>query len=860
MASSDVSLASEHVQRLLQCAVCLELFKQPKILPCQHTFCLRPCLEGLVDHRTRSIRCPECRADHFVPRSGVTGFPNNLTVIGFLELSQNSSRANDDRGRSERGGGGGDAGVVEAAPDNSSRGSASQQLHQMALRAASPPTMPVDAAGAEGGGCSVCHAEGRITRCGHCDQLVCNECRRIHIEQVKVDLSCLISQVRRGLPQITEQILTMGRKGTRLQNNCECVKVEITEAMEKHIRELKARERTLREDVDSFLMGELRTIRTYQENAEVEIASLASFCDSAESMLSMNRPIPDGDLMEMKRQSQEHVETVNCYEDGTIRPPNLKQIQASLESPFLSSTIGNFGDLIITSRTSGQREATSNVREPLPSMLDVPPSRRTRASVPPQAEHRPAVVLEVPAISARANSNSPREVRRLRQPSVYFADETPPREEDNTSRWDALSRSMRPNRRSRQERNSDTRIAALMGNDRPTLSQVMRNRARHRSLGALPATSEYSDEESPPREETQGRTIRDDAEEDSSFTDPLSSTYPGARSGQFLPPSVRFDIDLNDRGDDIDDSGNLGLFQNSNSPSIYVNSPRNRYNQKGTAVVRFGDRGSEPKSFTWPRGVAVSPMDDHIFVSDSSNHRVQVFDNSGKYLKSFGTYGQGNGEFDCLAGIAINGLGQIIIADRYNHRVQVLDRNGRFQCSFGSEGSSEGQLNYPWGVACDNMGFIYVCDKENHRIQVFQSNGAFVRTFGHYGNRSGQFENPHYIAVSPDNKVYVSDSSNHRIQVFSIYGDFLFSFGICGTLRGQMKFPRGLAIDHQGFVVVADSGNNRIQIFRGDGRFYTMFGSWGSENGHFKGLEGVAILANGNIVVSDRENHRIQIF
>jgi hypothetical protein len=79
---------------------------------------------------------------------------------------------------------------------------------------------------------------------------------------------------------------------------------------------------------------------------------------------------------------------------------------------------------------------------------------------------------------------------------------------------------------------------------------------------------------------------------------------------------------------------------------------------------------------------------------------------------------QGEGEFDCLAGITVNGLGQIIIADRYNHRIQIFDRGGNFQRAFGSEGVSDGELNYPWGVACDNMGFIYVCDKENHRIQV----------------------------------------------------------------------------------------------------------------------------------------------
>lgn len=92
--------------------------------------------------------------------------------------------------------------------------------------------------------------------------------------------------------------------------------------------------------------------------------------------------------------------------------------------------------------------------------------------------------------------------------------------------------------------------------------------------------------------------------------------------------------------------------------------------QKNRQLSEIGSRGSEPGLFTWPRGVAVGP-DNSIVVADSSNHRVQVFDANGKFLKEFGQYGSGEGEFDCLAGVAVNRIGQYIIADRYNHRIQV---------------------------------------------------------------------------------------------------------------------------------------------------------------------------------------------
>lgn len=106
----------------------------------------------------------------------------------------------------------------------------------------------------------------------------------------------------------------------------------------------------------------------------------------------------------------------------------------------------------------------------------------------------------------------------------------------------------------------------------------------------------------------------------------------------------------------------------------------------------------------------------HFIVRNSFS--VQVFDSNGIFVKEFGQYGNGEGEFDCLAGVAVNRIGQYIIADRYNHRIQVLDPSGRFLRAFGSQGTADGKFNYPWGVTIDALGFIYVCDKENHRVQV----------------------------------------------------------------------------------------------------------------------------------------------
>ncbi len=76
----------EEFDKLLSCAICRKRFNNPKLLPCQHSFCMEPCMEGLVDYVKRLVKCPDCRAEHRIPYNGIQGFPTNYTLQKFLEL------------------------------------------------------------------------------------------------------------------------------------------------------------------------------------------------------------------------------------------------------------------------------------------------------------------------------------------------------------------------------------------------------------------------------------------------------------------------------------------------------------------------------------------------------------------------------------------------------------------------------------------------------------------------------------------------------------------------------------------------------------------------------------------------------
>ena len=63
--------------------------------------------------------------------------------------------------------------------------------------------------------------------------------------------------------------------------------------------------------------------------------------------------------------------------------------------------------------------------------------------------------------------------------------------------------------------------------------------------------------------------------------------------------------------------------------------------------------------------------------------RVSLFSSDGTHLRSFGREGQRNGEFKFPTGIAFDSIGNILVADCFNHRVQIFDENGNFLGSFG---------------------------------------------------------------------------------------------------------------------------------------------------------------------------------
>jgi DNA-binding beta-propeller fold protein YncE len=240
-----------------------------------------------------------------------------------------------------------------------------------------------------------------------------------------------------------------------------------------------------------------------------------------------------------------------------------------------------------------------------------------------------------------------------------------------------------------------------------------------------------------------------------------------------------------------------------------------KFDKDGKFLARWGgEPSSQEGQFYYPRGLATGP-EGHVYVSDSGNNRIQKLDADGTPMKAWGKFGfawrgADMGKFDVPWGVATDQEGNLYVSDTSNSRVQKFKSDGTPLLKWGRDGSYDGAFFFPRGVAVDFVGNIYVADESNNRIQKFDSRGSFLAKWGREGSGPGQFKSPWGVACDKLGHVYVVDSGNHRIQKFDGSGTFLCQWGNRGVTEGQVNFPCGIAVDAEGHVYVVDSGNNRV--------------------------------------------------
>ncbi len=199
-------------------------------------------------------------------------------------------------------------------------------------------------------------------------------------------------------------------------------------------------------------------------------------------------------------------------------------------------------------------------------------------------------------------------------------------------------------------------------------------------------------------------------------------------------------------------------------------------------VVVFNPKHEQEAAFgaevlVCPGGVAIDRENRFVYVADPGNDVVDVFDaDHYKFLRQVGKPSKKHdqtepGTFSLPESVAVDRDGNVYVTDTFNDRVEMFDADGKFISTFGKNGDGPADFERPKGIAVDGDGHIWVVDAAQNMVKVFNQQGRLLIYFGGQGYYPGQFMGPWGIAIGPSNQIVVSETFPGRVQVFRYITD-----------------------------------------------------------------------------------------
>ena len=158
----------------------------------------------------------------------------------------------------------------------------------------------------------------------------------------------------------------------------------------------------------------------------------------------------------------------------------------------------------------------------------------------------------------------------------------------------------------------------------------------------------------------------------------------------------------------------------------------------------------------------VAVVGDEVMVSEHSKNVVMVYTKDLKYVRQFGSYGDGPGQFKDIRGVSSDDNNNLYVSDYVRECVHVFSNSGEFLHLIGHDVKKS---SGPMGV-CVVGQYVYVADWGGHCVSVFTTEGGYVTSFGQRGGNEGDFKYLRGVCVDKDGFVYVCDNGNYRVQVF----------------------------------------------------------------------------------------------
>lgn len=178
-----------------------------------------------------------------------------------------------------------------------------------------------------------------------------------------------------------------------------------------------------------------------------------------------------------------------------------------------------------------------------------------------------------------------------------------------------------------------------------------------------------------------------------------------------------------------------------------------------------------------PGGMAVDNENRFLYVADAALDVVLVYDaDKLTFLRKLGTPGKNHtlvdpGQFAVPTNVAVDSDGNLYVSDTYNNRIQIFDADGNFIRQFGKAGDRPGTFMRPKGIAIDVDGHVWVADAVQDRVQCFTPEGDLLIWMGGHGTLPGQFRTLAGLYIDKNNRIFTSEQYPGRVQMFRYFTD-----------------------------------------------------------------------------------------
>lgn len=227
-------------------------------------------------------------------------------------------------------------------------------------------------------------------------------------------------------------------------------------------------------------------------------------------------------------------------------------------------------------------------------------------------------------------------------------------------------------------------------------------------------------------------------------------------------------------------------------------------------LLQFWQEADSDNRFQSPIGVAALPNGE-LFVADSALGYVAHLTADGRPQAPVGV-----GVLRRPTGIAYDAAAkELFVADTAQHEILVFDTEGHtVKRRISHRGDGGDTVNFPTFLAIEGEN-LYVADTMNARIAVFDArSGRYLRQIGERGAYVGQLVRPKGVALDSEQNVYVVESFHDYLLVYDGAGRFLLPIGGTGAGAGGFFLPSGVWIDSQDRIYVADVFNGRVSILQ----------------------------------------------